>query len=66
MTRGTCEDAGLIVLNGGLGAAGRIAPGIFWNATLKNIRTHITWEKNSLQVFNALLGLRFEQKNQSD
>ena len=31
MTRGTCEEAGLIVLNGGLGAAGRIAPGIFWS-----------------------------------
>ena len=31
MTRGTYEEVGLIVLNGGLGAAGRIAPGIFWN-----------------------------------
>ena len=31
MTRGTCEEAGLIVLNGGLGVAGRIAPDIFWN-----------------------------------
>lgn len=35
MTRGTWEEAGLIVLNGGLGAAGRIAPGIFWNAAFK-------------------------------
>lgn len=35
MTRGTCEEAGLIVLNGGLGAAGRIAPGMFWNAAFK-------------------------------
>lgn len=32
MTRGTWEEAGLMVLNGGLGAAGRIAPGMFWNA----------------------------------
>lgn len=29
MTRVTCE-AGLMVLNGGLGAVGRMAPGIFW------------------------------------
>lgn len=40
MTRGTCEEAGLIVLNGGLGAAGRIAPGIFWNATFKDMNAH--------------------------
>lgn len=40
MTRGTCEEAGLIVLNGGLGAAGRIAPGIFWNAMFKDTNTH--------------------------
>ena len=40
MTRGTCEEAGLMVLNGGLGAAGRIAPGIFWNATFKDMNTH--------------------------
>lgn len=39
MTRGTCEEAGLIVLNGGLGAAGRIAPGMFWNAAFKG-NTH--------------------------
>lgn len=31
MTRGSCEEAGLIVLNGGLGAAGWIAPAVFWN-----------------------------------
>lgn len=45
MTRGTCEEAGLIVLNGGLGAAGRIAPGIFWNAAFKVINTHINSAK---------------------
>ena len=40
MTRGTCEEVGLIVLNGGLGAAGRIAPGIFWNAAFKDTDSH--------------------------
>lgn len=37
MTRGTCEEAGLMVLNGGLGAAGRIAPGMFWKAVCKTL-----------------------------
>lgn len=42
MTRGTWEEAGLMVLNGGLGAAGRIAPGMFWNAMFyrKHIKLH--------------------------
>lgn len=31
MTCGTCEEAGLIIQNGGLGAAGWITPGYFGN-----------------------------------
>lgn len=31
ITHGTCEEAGLVVLNGGLGVARPIALVIFWN-----------------------------------
>lgn len=35
ITRGTCDEAGLMVLNGGLGAAGRMALGMFWKAAFE-------------------------------
>lgn len=40
MIRGICEEVGFIVLNGGLGAVGRIVSGIFWNVIFKDTNVY--------------------------